>query len=198
MLLYIKFFFLGAFVKLITGFDDTITHVPVIASVTNTRIGKIAFSAGILLAISMAVAIALFFAEILSHFTYYRYISAGIIFLLAALIYFDVFVHRPRTKVEEKLLKAKRITVQRFTHLIGIGFMASIATVFDDIVAYLPLFLGGGLTAAFAAIGIFAAAILEIFLIICFSEMISKIPYKEKIASAGLVLLGILILTGIV
>jgi hypothetical protein len=47
----LKYLLLGFAVKIITGFDDTITHIPVLASVTRTRAGKIAFSIGTLLAI---------------------------------------------------------------------------------------------------------------------------------------------------
>ena len=194
----LKYLFLGFFAKIITGLDDTITNVPIIASVTKTRIGKIAFSIGTLIAIIIAIVLALFFSSILKKIPFYRYIIVGLVFLLAALIYFDVFVHKPRTKAEKKLLKMKKISAKRFTKLVGIGFIASFATVLDDIIAFAPLFLGALITQLSAIIGILIGAFLEIILVIFFAEKISKIKYKEEIASIGLVILGILILLNII
>jgi hypothetical protein len=85
----------------------------------------------------------------------------------------------------------------RCAKLIGIGFIASVATVLDDIVAYSPLFLDT-LIRPFAIIGILAATILEIIAVIHFAEKIAKIKYKDEIAGIGLVILGILILAGII
>jgi len=189
---------LGFFVKIITGFDDTLTNVPILASVTKVRMGKIAFSIGTIIAIALAIIISIFFASLLAGFSYYRYISAGLIFLLATLIHFDVFVHKPRTKAEKKLLKMKKLSTERFTRLVGIGFLASFATVLDDIIAYTPLFLGSLTIKILAIIGIMAGTLLEIFAVIYFAEKIAKIKYKEEIASLGLVILGILILAGVI
>ena len=194
----LKYLGLGFFVKAITGFDDTITHVPILASLTKTRTGKIAFSIGTMAAIILAIIIAVFFSAILHTLPYYKYVAAGLVFALAAAIYFDVFIHKPRTKAEKRLLKRKKITAERFTHLIGIGFVVSFATVIDDIIAYTPVLLGDISSKIYAITGIVLFTILEIVLVIYFSEKISKIKYKEEIASAGLVILGILILTGII
>ena len=193
-----EYLLFGFFVNIITSFDDTITNVPILASVTKVKMGKIAFSVGTMLAIIAAIIISIFFATFLRSFAYYRYIAATLIFILAALIYFDVFVHKPRTKAGKRLLRLKKVSTVRFTQLIGIGFIASFATVLDDIIAYLPLFIGGFLIKAYAIIGIILATIVEIIAVIYFSEKIAKIKYKEEIASAGLVLLGILILAGVV
>ena len=125
----LKYLGLGFFVKGITGFDDTITHVSILASVTKTRKGKIAFSIGTMAAIIAAIIIAVFFSALLKAFPYYKYIAAGLIFALAAAIYFDVFIHKPRTKAEKRLLKRKKIPAERFTHLMAVGFIASFATV---------------------------------------------------------------------
>ncbi len=190
----LKYLLLGFFAKIITGFDDTITHIPVLASVTRTKMGKIAFSIGTLIAIIIAIIIAIFFSTILKKIPFYRYFIVGLLFLLAILIYFDVFVHKPRAKAEKKLLKIKKISAMRFTKLIGIGFIASFATVLDDIIAYAPLFLGALVTQIFAVIGILIGTLLEIVVVIFFAEKISKLKYKEEIASLGLVILGVLIL----
>ena len=190
----LKYLFLGFFAKIITGFDDTITHIPVLASVTKTRTGKIAFSIGTLLAIIAAIIIAMFFSSIIKKIPFYRYIIVGLIFILAALIYFDVFVHKPRTEAEKRLLKMKKISAKRFTKLLGIGFVASFATVLDDIIAYSPLFLGAFFAKFYAVVGILIGTVFEILLVIFFAEKIAKIKYKEEIASIGLVILGVLIL----
>lgn len=194
----LKYILLGFFAKIITGFDDTITHIPVLASVAKTRMGKIAFSIGTLFAIIAAIILAIFFSAILKKIPFYRYVVVGLLFIFAVLIYFDVFVHKPRTEAEKKLLKFKRISAMRFTKLLGIGFIASFATVLDDIVAYAPLFLGALLTQVYAVIGILIGTVLEILLVIYFSEKISKLKYKEEIASLGLVILGVLILLKII
>jgi hypothetical protein len=189
----------GFLVKIITGFDDTLTNVPVLASVTKVRMGKIAFSVGTLLAIAAAIIASMLLTQAIGFFRYSRYIAAALIFLLAALIYFDVFVHKPRTKAEKKLMHRQKISAEHFTKLIGIGFFATIVTALDDIIAYTPLFLGAGFrVAAFAIAGILAATIVEIILVVYFAGMIAKIKHKQQIASAGLVILGILTLSGII
>ena len=187
---------LGFFVKIITGFDDTITHIPVIASVTRTRLGKIAFSVGTLLAIILAIILAAFFAIVIKNFPYYRYVSVVLLFMLAVAIHFDIFVHKERSRAEKFVLGCKKFHV-RCAKLIVVGFVASIATVLDDIIAYSALFLDTFII-SFVIIGILAATVLEIIVVIYFSEKIAKIKYKDEIASIGLVALGILILLGII
>ncbi len=189
----LKFLLFGFIVKIITGLDDTVTHVPVIASLTRTRMGKIAFSIGTLAAVVVAIITAIFFSSIINDFPSYRYITAGLIILLAIGIYFDIFIHRPRTKAEKKLLKKSGISLERFTKLLFLGFIASLATVLDDIIAFLPLFTTKSAT-FYSISGILAATILEILLVIYFSEKIAKIKYKEEIAAIGLLILAALII----
>ncbi len=193
-----SYLLLGFFVKVIAGLDDTVTHVPILASVTKTKMGKLAFSIGTLLAIIFAILVAVFFAAFLKSFHYYRYIIAALIFALAIAIYFDVFVHKPRTSAEKILLRRKRISAERFMKLVGIGFVASVATVLDDIIAYSPLLIGTMTARSYAIAGILLATIVEVLVIIYFAERISKLKYKEEIASAGLVLLGLMTLFGVI
>jgi len=189
----LKFFVFGFIVKLITGLDDSLTHVPVMANITRTRMGKVAFSIGILSAIITAIFIAFFFSAVIGNFPYYRYIVSGLIFVLAAAIYFDILIHKPRIKAEKLLMK--QISAARFSKLAGIGFIAAFATVLDDIIAYMPLLHDN---VAFTTMGILAAAILEIILIVYFAGRIAKLKYKKEISSIGLVLLAILILAGVI
>lgn len=192
----LKYLGLGFFVKIVTGFDDTITNAPILANVTKTRIGRIAFSVGTLLAIGVAILLSVFLISAIMHLEYYRYISAGLIFAIAAAIHFDLFVHKPKEKTEKKVKKVK-FSHLRFLKLVGIGFVASIATVIDDVVAYSPLMFSN-LSRVYAIIGIFAATILEIIVVIYFAKKIEEIKYKEEIAVIGLVILGTLVLAGIV
>lgn len=191
----IKAFSLGVFVKAITGFDDTITNIPILASVTKTRMGKIAFSAGTLVAIGFAIIIAVYFSSFLRGITYYPYIAAGLVFALAALIHFDILVHNERVKAEKKIKEC--MNIERCFTLFGAGFIASIATVVDDIIAYMPLFVRQE-SAFYAISGIFVTTMAEIFVVIYFADKMAKIKYKEEIASIGLVILGTLILAGVV
>lgn len=194
----LKYFILGLFVRIVTGFDDTLMRIPIITSFTKTKTGKIAFSIGTLVAILLAIIISLVFADFIKNFSYYRYITVALVFGLAILIYFDVFAHKTRKKAEEKLVRLKEISIERFTKLIGIGFIASFVTVLDDIVAYSPLFLGPVFTISYAIIGIFFATILQIVAVIYFSEKIERIRYKKEITTIGFILLGILILVGVI
>lgn len=194
-----KYFISGFFVKIVTGFDDTMVHIPIVATITKTRLGKIAFSIGILLAITLATIFSIAFASTIKLLPYFKYISAGLIFLLAIAIYFDIFVHAPRKKVSEKITSKKimRISSKRFVKLLGIGFITAFATVIDDTIAYSSLFLSQTSNIPFAISGIYTATFLELFAIIYFSKKISKLPYKKEITTIGLLILSVLILAGI-
>lgn len=190
----IKYFFLGIFVKIITGLDDTLTHIPVMASVTRTRFGRIAFSIGTLLAVCLAIVFSFFLVNILKSFPYTRYILVGMILALALAIYLDVFVHSPRKRAEILIKKPGK----HFVQMLGVGFIASVATVLDDIIAYTPLFLDSIPTRILAISGILVGTLLEIWLVIVFSKKIAAFKYKEEVAAAGLVVLSILILLKVV
>jgi len=187
----------GFLIKLITGLDDTIVHVPLIASLTKTRRGRIAFSFGILLAVTLAIIISFLFASILRSFAYYNTLSALMIFILATSIYFDLFFKQSKKKVQTKIKMLKKpIPLKRILKLIGIGFLAAFVTVIDDSLAYSSLFLALD-SSLFAIIGIYLAVLLELFVIISFSRKISKIPYKKEVSVFGLMIIGYLILFGV-
>lgn len=188
----------GFFVKIITGFDDTITHVPIISNLTRTRRGKIAFGFGIFLAISAAIIFSYTFASILKRFEYYNYIAAAIVFILAISIYFNLFFGRSKKKEQTNLKRAKKhISVARMAQLTGIGFVAAFVTVIDDSLAYSSVFL---LTQnpLYSILGIYLATLIQITAIIYLSKKISKIKYKKEISAIGLLILGILILFKII
>ena len=166
----------GFFVKLITGFDDTMVHIPIAGSVTRTRLGKIAFALGILIAITIIIIFSILFASAIKLIPYHREISATLVFLLALAIYFNVFVNKPKDKIQKKLQKKKikGISYKRFIKLVGIGFIAAFATIIDDSIAYSALFLGGYLNTFYVVIGIYMATFLELFIIIRLSKFVSK------------------------
>lgn len=191
----LKYFLFGFFIKIITGLDDTITRIPLLSSVTKTKIGKIAFSIGTVIAVTLAVVFALFFSTLITKIPSYRYIIAGLIFLLAITIFFGLFEEKMKKRKEEKL---KKITTKRFFKLIGIGFIASFITVIDDSIAYIPVLSVQGPLKLAAVLGIYVALILQIILIIYFAKKIAKFKYKKHLAVLGLIIIGILVLLGII
>lgn len=193
--MFLKYFLLGVFLKAIAGFDDSVTRIPIIARLTHTREGKIAFSIGTLIAMSVSVFLSIALASFLGFIPFAKELTASLIFILAALIFFDVFVSKPRAK--SKKFAMKKISSKRFKKLVVIGFVVSLATVIDDTVVYVPLFLGKVIFWPFAIAGIFFTSILQVLLAIYFSKKIVKMPYKKEIAVAGLLLIGLLTLAGI-
>jgi len=208
----------GYLVKLVTGLDDSMVHIPIVANLTKTKLGRNAFAIGIILAISLAIILSFIFAELLLLLPYYKYVSAGLIFALAITIYFDLLIHKPKEKVEEKLKtkrppvktlkegdkqpgiikKIKRITLKRFIKLIGIGFLTAFATVIDDTIAYSSLFLKSEGVAPLIIAGIYLATITQLIFVIHFSKYFKKIPFKKQITTIGLIILGVLILFGVI
>jgi len=192
----IKYIIIGFLTKLITGVDDTLTQIPLISNLTQTKKGKIAYSIGIILAISLAVLLSIMFLQILIRIPNYRYFAAGLIFLLAIVIYFDLFKSKENEKKKiEKLKKIKPISKRRFLRLMLIGFIASFITIIDDTIAFSSILFENQV---FVITGIFLAAFFEIFLILTFSRQINKLKYKKEISSIGLVILSFLVFFGVI
>jgi len=194
----LKYFLSGFFVKVIAGFDDTMTHIPIIGSVTKTKKGRIAFAIGMFLAISLVIGLSFIFASTIRLIPYSKYISACLIFILAFLIYFEVLVTKPKEKVKKELKKVKTISVKRFFKLIGVGFIAAFATIIDDTIAYSGLFLNNIQHSMYIIPGILIATILQLIVVVYFARFFNKIPHKRIITSIGLIILGILILLEII
>jgi len=187
----ISIFTLGFIIKVVTGIDDILTRVPVVAAVTHTRRGKIAFSVGAVLAVAVATGIAFLASSALQEVPSYRYVVAGLIFLLAATVYFNVFAHKPHSKAEKKVVHMEKISHGRFFKLLVVGFFASFITVLDDAIAFTPVFFHKPLLIIFGVAGILTATVCQAILVIYASDYLVRIPHKEKIAATGLVLLGI-------
>jgi len=197
--MFIKYIFLGFIVESLASFDDVVTRIPVISYLTKTRKGKIAFSIGNFIALSIAVILAILLTSLIKNFQYSNYLTGGLIFILAILIYFDVFFINYESKAKKKLVKkVKKISTERFIKLIVIGFLISFVTFIDDIIVISPLFLKNDFTGIAAIIGIFISGIIQIIAMIYFAEKLDKVKYLKEIATGGLVILGVLVILGIV
>ena len=193
----IKYILSGFFVKLIAGFDDTLTRIPIVANLTSTKRGRISFAVGIFLAICFVMVISFLFASVIKSLPYFRYISATLIFLLALSIYFDVFITEPKKQIEKKVKKIKKISPKRIFKLIGIGFLTAFATLLDDTIAYSSLFLGETSTIYYVVIGLLAATFLQLGVIIYFSKKVMHFRWKKEVTTVGLLILAVLILFGV-
>jgi hypothetical protein len=195
MYFILQHFFLGFFVKAVASFDDTLTRIPIISLLTKTLKGKIAFSIGTLLALSVILIFTSLIYSVLELFPYKKYLIAGLIFILAILVYFGFFIKVPIAKVE-KLVKPE-FTTRRFLKLLIVGFVISFVTLIDDSLVLVPLFLEDRLSTAIAISGVYAATLIQIAIVIYFGEKINNIRFKREISSGALILLSVLILLGV-
>lgn len=186
----------GFLVKSIASFDDTLTRIPIISELTKTRSGRVAFSIGTLIALTLILIIALFFSFILNAIPYPRQVAAVLIFILAILVYFDVLIVKAEKKIGERFIKHD--TTGRLAKIGWVGFLVSFITLIDDSFVLLPLFLEDHLTDFFAVIGVYLAAILQIIIVIYFGEKLEKIKYKKELSAGSLILLSVLVFTGVV
>ncbi len=191
-----KYFLAGLGTKIATGFDDTLTHIPIISYLTKTWREKFAFSVGIFVAVCLALAFALVFSYLIPSIPYYRYILSGIIFTLSILIYLEVFQKKRDKKANSKIRKVRYCTGRRYFKLLLFGFIAATATVIDDTLAYSSILVHAQKSSA--VFGILFATVLEISLVIKFSKKLSHFKYKKHLASGGLLILSILIFFGVV
>lgn len=189
----IKYFLSGLFVKLLAGFDDTMTRIPIMANMTKTKKGRYAFALGILFAVSLAIVVAYLFASLIKSIPYVNYISAGLIFLLAMSIQFDFFTEKPKKKIRKQIYHIQRVSTKRFFKLILFGFITAFITIIDDTIAYSGLFVNAISNSGWIIAGLFTGTILQLIIIVYFSNKFSKIKYKKEITVFGLVLLSLLI-----
>jgi hypothetical protein len=192
-MMVMKYFLSGLFVKLLAGFDDTMTRIPIMSNMTKTKKGRYAFAIGIFIAVSLAIFLAFSFALLIKSIPYVNFISAGLIFLLAMSIQFNLFTEKPKKEIRKKLSKIQRVSTKRFFKLILLGFITAFVTVIDDIIAYSGLFVSQASNTTPIILGFFAGTIIQLTAIIYFSQKFSKIKYKKEITVVGLVLLSLLI-----
>jgi undecaprenyl pyrophosphate phosphatase UppP len=182
----------GFFVKGIASFDDTLTRIPMIAELTRTKKGRVAFSFGTISALTVIVTLAILFSNILNQITFRNQIIALLILVLSILVYFEVFINKSQRKVEKSLKKVKARS------LISIGFIISFVTLIDDMIILTPLFGGEANETFFSLVGVYLATIIQIIIVIYFGGKITKFKYKKEIASFALIILAILVWNGMV
>ncbi len=187
----------GFLVKFIASFDDTLTRIPIISHLTKTYRGRIAFSLGTLLALTVIIIIALFFSEVLLLIPHTRIIVSGLIFLLALSVYFELFSSISNRSATPQVNSASSRT-RRALSIISAGFVVSFITLLDDVIVLIPLFLGGWSSKFWAVVGIYLAAIIQILFVIYFGKRMEKIPFKKEMAAGALLVLAVLVFTGIV
>lgn len=187
----------GFLAKIITGADDTLTHAPLIGSLTRTRLGKLFFILGMFFSILVLIVLSILFAGFLQRIPYKNIIAALLLLVLAALIHFDILVHKERKRCC-KVIEKEVPRPTKLIKLFGIGFLAFFATAIDDVVAYSALLLKAFGDQLIVGIGILAAALLEFYIVFHFSKYIARIKYKEEITTVGLVILAVLVGFGII
>lgn len=192
----LKYFFSGFLIRGITGFDDIMVHIPVVANIAKTKLGRVAFSIGVLMAITIALIFSFLFASFIKLIPYHKYIVAGLLVLIAFSIYFELFTQKPKKHIEKKIKKIKKITPIRFFKFLFLGFVMAFATLIDDAIVYSSLFFSEPNFAFYAILGIFAMTFIELIVIIYFSEKMSKLKYKKEFTFVGLLVLASLILAG--
>lgn len=191
-------FLLGFLVKTFASLDDTFARIPVVAAITNTRVGKIAFSLGNLLAVSAILIFAIFFSFLIKPVGFVHYLAAGLIFLMAAGVYKANFISHSEQRFSRRFFRLKTVSVERVAQLVGIGFVVSGITLLDDLIVLIPLFIDNPGFKLELALGVYTATLLEIVAIIFFAERLHKIKYKREIATVVLIILGFLVLFRVV
>lgn len=187
-----KYFLSGFFVKILAGFDDTVTRISVMSNMTKSQKGRIAFALGVFVAIAVVTLIAFLFAAAIRNVPYSNFISAGLIFLLALSIQFDLFTQKPKKKIRKKL-KVQRVSIEKFFMLILWGFLTAFITIIDDTIAYSGVFLNSISNPLPVVIGIFTGTILQLGVMVYFSKKLTSLKYRKEITVAGLMLLSLLL-----
>jgi len=188
-------FALGFFVETVVSLDDTISKIPILLGMTKTRAGKIAFAIGSVVAVSVAIAIAIWFSDYAYDSNWFRYLSAGFIFALALSIYYRVFSQQ-EFRIGKKILGRQASTSLRMIQLIGIGFLVSILTLIDDTIVLIPIFDGSVSYQFWTAGGALFSRIIQIIAIIFFANQMEELKYRRHISIGGLIVIGIFILLG--
>jgi len=189
-----KYIIIGAVAKVLASFDDVVARLPVIAQLTHTRPGRLAFALGNLLAVTVGLILAWLFAALLETFPYTHIVASSLVILLAIALYFDWFGKKREQRIKKAEHKVKRgISAARFARLVGIGFVVSLITLLDDTIVLIPLLLGPPLEQLGVIIGIYISTTIQLILMVYAAKKIGRLKYIKEIASLGLLLLGILL-----
>lgn len=182
----------GFLAKIITGADDTLTHAPLLSSLTKKKREKFSFIIGMILSILVLILLSMFFAGLLQKIPYRHIISAVLLLFLAVFVYYNKFIRERQIEYCERFIK-KPIKKVRILTLFGMGFIAFFATGIDDVIVYSSLLVKGFPEQLLIASGILIAALFEFFIIFYFSRQISKFRHVNKITIIGLVVFAVLV-----
>jgi len=172
----------GFLVKFAASFDDTLTRIPVLSALTKTRKGKIAFSLGTILALTVIIILAIAFSSVLETVPYISQVVAVLIFVLALAVYRGFSIS----------ISMGMPGAARLTRLVLIGFVVSLVTFLDDMIVLLPLFLGHGVEKYYRIAGIYLALLVQIGAVIYLSKFIDRLKYKKELAAGALGVLAVL------
>lgn len=189
-------FVTGFVVKSIASFDDTLTRVPQLVNLTRTFKGKVSYSVGTLLALTTVLLIVIFFSNLLHLIPFRQQLVSLLIFVLALAVYFELFSPGSSERVSRKI--DVEPTAQRLTKLLAVGYLISFITYIDDAIVLIPLFNGGVIENLYSIVGVYSAALLQIVVVIFFSNKIRDIKYRKHIASFSLIVLSVLVWFGVV
>lgn len=196
---FIKYIIIGVMAKALASFDDVVARLPVIAQLTHSRQGRLAFALGNLLAMTVALGLAWFFSSILAAFPHTHKIVSALVLLLALAVYFDWFGKKKPERIKDVKKKIKqRISHERFWRLIGLGFIVSIVTLLDDTVVLVSLLIGPVWEQIPVIIGIYISTLIQLGLMVYVAGKISRLKYIKEIAAVGLLVLSILLYLQIV
>lgn len=188
-------FFVGFFAKIIMGFDDAITQIPIMTGTVKTDNGRLLFAMGTLLALTFIIVLAMFFSHLISRIPYHRYLMACALLILAFLICKGCFTKRRIIRTKSII---KQVGLAKGGRAMIIGFVASMFTLMDDVVAYTPLLIQNTASKTYIVAGIYAGALLEILAIVYFAKALQKFKYKDQFAAAGLVVIAGLLVFGVI
>jgi hypothetical protein len=191
---FLKYIIIGAVAKVLASFDDVVARLPVIAQLTDTHQGRLAFALGNLLAVTAGLILAWFFSSILAAFPHTHTVVSLLVLLLAIAVYFDWFGKKRPERIEQVEKKVKRrISTERFMRLLGIGFIVSLVTLLDDTVVLVSLLIGPAKEQIAVIIGIYVSTFIQLALMVFAAKKISRLKYIKEIASLGLVVLSVLL-----
>jgi len=189
--MFLKYFIGGFLSKTLASFDDVITRIPIIAQLTKTRKGRIAFAIGNLIAITVVVFLAWCFSSLLEQIPHTHIITSILIVILAIAIYFDFFEKRETNIIDKQTQEfAQQVSTAKFFRLMLSGFVISFITLIDDALILIPVLLGPPRTDLYAIMGIYASTILQLIIMVYFAKKIESYKHLKEVAIGGLLILA--------
>ncbi|MFC1801421.1 hypothetical protein ACFLZB_03075 [Nanoarchaeota archaeon] len=182
----------GFLIKLLTGGDDVLVQIPLLGTLFKRRSCKINFLIGTFFSLGTVLVLSILFASLLKKIPYAHYISAGLLVILAILVYFNLLLFKPKFKQQCQVLEEK---VKRNINLqaLAAGFIAFFITAIDDAIIYSSVLLKPLADNLYVIIGILIAFSLEVILIFYFSKHIAKLKYTKQITTLVLLTLAVLV-----